>query len=170
MYGSALRICAVNPESPTIKDVFFAGSMSGFVNAFFSTPMELIKIRLQNQTNTRCEGKSKLYSGPIDCIKKIIKKDGFQGLFRGLPTTIIREVPSYGAYFATYEIFCKIIPNLDPNNPSFGLLTAGGFAGVVGWMATYPVFNIYLLKNLSYRWMSLKQDCNQYKKIKSLNT
>ena len=135
-------MCAIDPEAPTIKDVLFAGSTSGFVNAFVSTPMELIKIRLQNQTNSKGERKSLLYNGPIDCAKKILKKDGFRGLFRGLPTTIIREVPSYGAYFASYEIFCKMIPNSNSNDPSFGLLMAGGFAGVIAWMSTYPVFAI----------------------------
>lgn len=139
VYGSALRICAANPDQPSVRDVFIAGCISGSVNAFFSSPMELIKIRLQNQTNSKGELKSKLYLGPIDCIRKIVKKDGMKGLFRGLPTTIVREVPSYGAYFAAYEVFCKMIPSADPNEPSFGLLMAGGLAGVVGWLSTYPV-------------------------------
>jgi solute carrier family 25 carnitine/acylcarnitine transporter 20/29 len=62
-----------------------------------------------------------------------------KGLFKGLPTTIVREVPSYGAYFAAYEVFCRMMPNSDPNEPSLGLLMAGGSAGVVGWLSTYPV-------------------------------
>jgi solute carrier family 25 carnitine/acylcarnitine transporter 20/29 len=41
VYGSALRMVSRNPDTPTVRDVFLAGSISGFVNAFFSTPMEL---------------------------------------------------------------------------------------------------------------------------------
>lgn len=139
VYGSALRMFAKDPESPTVKDIFLAGCISGSVNSLFSSPMELIKIRLQNQTNSRGETKSQIYQGPVDCIRKIVKKDGPRGLFKGLPTTALREIPSYGAYFAAYEVFCKMIPNADPNEPSFGLLMAGGMAGVVGWLSTYPV-------------------------------
>jgi solute carrier family 25 carnitine/acylcarnitine transporter 20/29 len=36
-------------------------------------------------------------------------------------------------------VFCKLIPNHDPNTTTLGLLLAGGFAGIVGWMTTYPV-------------------------------
>ncbi|KAJ3276751.1 hypothetical protein HDV01_002804 [Terramyces sp. JEL0728] len=64
---------------------------------------------------------------------------GIPGLFKGLPTTIIRETPSYGAYFASYELMCRMIPDVDPNEPSPGLLLAGGFAGIIGWLSTYPI-------------------------------
>ncbi|KAJ3304259.1 hypothetical protein HDV03_002996 [Kappamyces sp. JEL0829] len=138
VYGTALRLCAKDPENPTVSDVFIAGCISGSVNGFFSCPMELIKIRLQNQTNSRREA-NRLYQGPVDCIRKIVRKDGVRGLMRGLPTTLVREIPSYGAYFAAYEVFCRMIPNADPNVPSVGILLAGGFAGVVGWLSTYPV-------------------------------
>lgn len=81
-----------------------------------------------------------MYKGPVDCIKQILAKNGIRGMFKGLPTTMIRETPSYGAYFASYEIFCKMVPGgIDPNKPSFGLLIAGGFAGIVGWLTTYPL-------------------------------
>jgi len=135
VYGSAIRLTASDPEKPSVGDVFIAGSISGLFNGFFSCPMELIKIRLQNQTDT----KSRLYNGPIDCIKKIVKAKGFKGFFKGLPTTIARETPSYGAYFASYDLFCKLLPNSDPNQPSLGLLVAGGIAGIVGWLTTYPL-------------------------------
>jgi solute carrier family 25 carnitine/acylcarnitine transporter 20/29 len=135
VYGSALRFVSHDPDNPTVRDVFLAGSMSGFVNGFFSTPMELFKIRLQSQTGDPSKW---LYKGPIDCIKKIYRKDGCRGWFRGLPTTLFRETPSYGAYFASYEVFCKLLPDANPNEPSMGLLMAGGFAGIVGWLSTYP--------------------------------
>ncbi|KAJ3262277.1 hypothetical protein HK103_002690 [Boothiomyces macroporosus] len=51
----------------------------------------------------------------------------------------MRETPSYGAYFASYELMCRMIPDVDPNEPSPGLLLAGGFAGIIGWLSTYPI-------------------------------
>lgn len=55
-----------------------------------------MKIRLQNQTSTRGDS---VYKGPIDCIKQIVKKDGTRGMFKALPTTLLREAPSYGGMF-----------------------------------------------------------------------
>ncbi|KAH6565057.1 hypothetical protein BASA50_009947 [Batrachochytrium salamandrivorans] len=137
VYGSALRCVAKDMEAPTVLDIFWAGSISGFVNGFFSSPMELVKIRLQNQDKSTAQ----LYKGPIDCLRKIITTGGIRGLYKGLGTTIVRETPSYGAYFASYELMTRLVlpKDADPTEPSARLLFAGGMAGVVGWLSTYPV-------------------------------
>ena len=107
--------------------MFCAGAFSGFINSFLSCPIELVKIRLQNQS------KERLYNGNIDLIRKIWVSDGWQGFYRGLGITIIRETPSYGVYFASYEYFSNSV-----GDSTTSLLMAGGMAGVMGWMSTYP--------------------------------
>jgi solute carrier family 25 (mitochondrial carnitine/acylcarnitine transporter), member 20/29 len=59
-------------------------------------PVELIRIRLQTQ-------KGKVYSGPIDCIKKIYSAGGLRALYRGMGPTVGREGHGMGMYFLTYE-------------------------------------------------------------------
>jgi solute carrier family 25 (mitochondrial carnitine/acylcarnitine transporter), member 20/29 len=49
-------------------------------------PVELIRIRLQTQSV-----KAKLYSGPIDCIRKIYQIGGIRALYRGMGPTVTRE-------------------------------------------------------------------------------
>jgi solute carrier family 25 (mitochondrial carnitine/acylcarnitine transporter), member 20/29 len=49
-------------------------------------PVELIRIRLQTQSASQ-----KIYSGPIDCIRKIYRVGGLRALYRGLGPTIGRE-------------------------------------------------------------------------------
>jgi solute carrier family 25 carnitine/acylcarnitine transporter 20/29 len=100
--------------------VFFAGAFSGLINSFLSCPIELLKIRLQNQA------KEKLYNGNIDLIKKIWARNGWKGFYKGLGITIIRETPSYGVYFASYELLTNSIGS----DSSTALLIAGGLAGV----------------------------------------
>lgn len=97
----------------------------------------VVKIRLQNQTGDR---KKAIYRGSLDCIQKIYRAEGSRGLFRGLSVTLIRETPSYGAYFASYEIMTRLLlpEDADPSEPSPRLLFAGGVAGVIGWLSTYP--------------------------------
>lgn len=126
------------------KSIFLAGSISGFVNAFLSTPMELVKIRLQNQGTG-----APLYKGPMDCVTKIIKTQGYRGLYRGFRMTLLRETPSYGGifflaitrlvYFASYEIMTRAFQqDSSSSEPTFAMLIAGGAAGVCGWASTYP--------------------------------
>ena len=59
-------------------------------------------------------------------------------LFRGFPVTIIRETPSYGAYFVSYEMFCRMLKPEDGELTTGRLMLAGGLGGVVGWASTYP--------------------------------
>ena len=82
------------------NSIYLAGSFSGLVNSFFSCPMELVKIRLQNQSPNG----NLLYKGPIDCIAKIVKSQGFKGLYRGFGMTLVRETPSYGGTFCAFNL------------------------------------------------------------------
>ncbi|TPX71896.1 hypothetical protein SpCBS45565_g00989 [Spizellomyces sp. 'palustris'] len=139
VYGFFLR--HLGPGENAVWSIFLAGSASGAVNAFFSCPMELVKIRLQNQRGTSTlQGLVPIYKGPVDCMRQIYRTNGFAGFYRGLACTLWRETPSYGAYFASYEILCRmILPEDAPTNePSPKLLFAGGLAGVVAWLVTYP--------------------------------
>ncbi|KAJ3325146.1 hypothetical protein HDV06_004903 [Boothiomyces sp. JEL0866] len=129
VYGAALRLVSDDVEKPTVTNIFTAGSLW----------LIIVKIRLQNQSNNPSQAGISNYKGPIDCIKQIYRAKGVPGLFKGLPTTIMRETPSYGAYFASYELMCRMIPDVNPNEPSPGLLLAGGFAGIIGWLSTYPI-------------------------------
>ncbi|KAI9361245.1 mitochondrial carrier domain-containing protein, partial [Zopfochytrium polystomum] len=122
-----------DPDTPSVSTIFWAGCFSGSINALVSCPMELVKIRLQNQQN--------LYTGPIDCCRKIFRAEGLRGFYRGFHATLWRETPSYGAYFASYEVLSHMMTSKDQrlDVPSPGLLMAGGIAGVIAWLSTYPL-------------------------------
>lgn len=90
----------------------YLGAVSGFVQSFVCSPMELVKLRLQLQ-GQGIRPKHIFfyydpplnYDGPFDCLNQVYKKHGVGGIFRGLPITIVRDIPSYGLYFASYEWF-----------------------------------------------------------------
>lgn len=132
VYGAALRF--FSNDQVTTSSIFAAGCASGLVNSFFSCPIELVKIRLQSQRS------SIGYHGPMDCIKKIYRKDGARGFYRGFGTTVLREIPSYGVYFASYHVLSDMLLPQDARRdvPSASILVAGGMAGVFGWLSTYP--------------------------------
>ena len=97
-------------------DIFFAGCTAGLVNSPILAPVELIKTQLQVQ-----DRKHKTYKSTLDCIQKIYQIHGIRGVFKGTWITIIRDSPSYGLYFVSYEWFHK---KLGDNNLS--ILFSGG--------------------------------------------
>lgn len=45
-----------------------------------------------------------LHSGVVQVTMQIIREDGFLGLFRGMTSTLVREVPGYFFFFGGYEL------------------------------------------------------------------
>ncbi|KAJ1106425.1 hypothetical protein NDU88_003826 [Pleurodeles waltl] len=92
--------------------VFIAGSFSGLVQVYFTAPVDLIKVRLQNQTEPyprhgEIRTSQPLYRGPVHCAVSILHNEGPSGLFRGAVALLLRDVPSTGLYFMTYHVLCK---------------------------------------------------------------
>lgn len=58
-----------------------------------------------------------------------------RGVFRGLGPTVLREVPSFGTYFLTYELLTRSEGPVSTGT----MLLAGGFAGMASWLVSYPV-------------------------------
>ncbi len=46
---------------------------------------------------------NRIYSGPVDAIKKILASHGIAGIYKGQVATLTREAVGYGAYFWAYE-------------------------------------------------------------------
>ncbi|TPX37983.1 hypothetical protein SmJEL517_g00406 [Synchytrium microbalum] len=143
VYGTSLRAMSSTPTHPHLSHIFWAGCISGFVNSFISCPMELVKIRLQNQVDKIS------YAGPLDCIKQIWKAEGMRGFYRGMGSTLWRETPSYGVYFASYEFMVRMAGADGPGISVVPLLMSGGIAGVLAWFVTYPFDRLKTLEQSS---------------------
>ena len=86
-----------------------------------------------------------VYRDPWDAFKKILKKNGVRGIFKGLELTFFRDIPGYGVYFGAYYYICGSIAKYLGNGTTnynvslMYLCLAGGVSGVLGWVVTYPV-------------------------------
>lgn len=103
--------------------------------------MELAKTLMQTQGEgeSHITKKSRLFKGPLDCLKKLYRKDGIRGIGRGGLLTAIRDTPAFGAYFAIYEYICRKFDKKDGSELSTAvLLVAGGLSGMGTWIITYP--------------------------------
>ncbi|XP_029703478.1 solute carrier family 25 member 48 isoform X4 [Takifugu rubripes] len=143
-YGDERRPCGLG-------DLTVASALTGLMSVGLGAPVELVKIRLQMQTQTIVAENLHLagnmangtniplssvqmpgqrqYRGPLHCISSILRTEGLQGLYRGAGAMILRDVPGYVLYFIPYTIFCNLLKpdaSSDPHPGSIWL--AGGLA------------------------------------------
>ncbi|KAL9609346.1 MAG: hypothetical protein Q9204_009160, partial [Flavoplaca sp. TL-2023a] len=73
--------------------LYLSGAFAGLANSYLSGPIEHVRIRLQTQPH----GAGRLYNGPIDCMRKLVRQgEGIGGLYRGQVVTLAREAMAYG--------------------------------------------------------------------------
>lgn len=137
-------------------DLTVASMLTGLASVGLGAPVDLVKIRLQMQTQSlRTENlhlagntnmgvhsvslpSSGLYRGPIHCISSVLQSEGLAGLYRGAGAMVLRDVPGYALYFIPYTLICDLLTpdNATPNPGSIWL--AGGVAGSISWVTATP--------------------------------
>lgn len=80
-----------------IKDIV-CGSVAGVVGKYIEYPFDTVKVRLQSQPDTV----PLRYTGPLDCFKKSLQRDGFIGIYRGI------SAPLVGAAVETSTLFFSV--------------------------------------------------------------
>nr|XP_020658125.1 solute carrier family 25 member 45 isoform X3 [Pogona vitticeps] len=134
---------SVNP--PRYAHIFTAGCVSGMVQAMILAPVDLIKVRLQNQTHLysrrraltgACQSR---YRGPVHCAVSIFREEGVAGMFRGGRALAFRDSPTVAVYFLTYTGLCRGMTEERQDPGPVTILVAGGFAGTVSWVLATPM-------------------------------
>lgn len=146
-----------------LLDLTVASMVTGLVSVGLGAPVDLVKIRLQMQTqslrteNVQCwagnvsSGGSdigvrsvqlpsqQVYRGPIHCISSILQTEGVQGLYRGASAMVLRDVPGYTLYFIPYTLICKMLTPDHMSSPHpVAIWLAGGLAGSISWITATP--------------------------------
>ena len=68
-----------NGAPPNYLNVYLAGCCGGFAQTHITTPVELVKVKLQAPTES---GAARKYKGPLDCAKQIVRTNGLAGLYK----------------------------------------------------------------------------------------
>ncbi|GBF97772.1 mitochondrial arginine transporter [Raphidocelis subcapitata] len=98
------RTLAAAGAQPGLLATCGAGMFAGAVQTFISSPVELLKIRLQLQ---RARPGAADYVGPLGMLRRVVAQEGAAGLLRGCGVTLLRDTPSYGFYFVIYAAACS---------------------------------------------------------------
>jgi len=112
-----------------------AGTFAGCTVSFIAGPVEHIKARLQVQYSAK---KSEwLYSGPIDCTKKIFRHHGIRGVYHGLSATLLFR-SFFFFWWGSYDLITQWFQkhtNLSAPSTNFW---AGGLSAQLYWLTAYP--------------------------------
>ncbi|XP_054648093.1 solute carrier family 25 member 48 [Dunckerocampus dactyliophorus] len=154
-YGDGHRPCST-------LDLTVASMLTGLVSVGLGAPVDLVKIRLQMQTQMArpaehfqlagsvSSGSSMtvramhsssqtLYRGPVHCIGSILQAEGLRGLYRGGGAMVLRDVPGYVLYFVPYTVFCDLLrPDATSSPHPCAIWLAGGLAGSISWVTATP--------------------------------
>ncbi|KAK7824025.1 mitochondrial uncoupling protein 3 [Quercus suber] len=61
-----------------------AGGFSGVIAQVVASPADLVKVRMQADGRLVSQGLQPRYSGPLDALNKIVRTEGFGGLWKGV--------------------------------------------------------------------------------------
>nr|KAH9308017.1 hypothetical protein KI387_035928 [Taxus chinensis] len=117
----------------------FAHVASGVVATIASdavfTPMDVVKQRLQLRSSP--------YGGVMDCIKRMLREEGFGPFYASYRTTVVMNAPFTTVHFATYEAVKKVLTKFSPENASeehlLAHITACGAVGALASVMTTPL-------------------------------
>uniref|UniRef100_A0A8C6RBD2 Solute carrier family 25 member 48 n=1 Tax=Nannospalax galili TaxID=1026970 RepID=A0A8C6RBD2_NANGA len=134
--------------SRSLSDLLLASMVAGVVSVGLGGPVDLIKIRLQMQTQPFREASHGLksravqaaYQGPVHCIATIVRTEGLAGLYRGANAMLLRDIPGYCLYFIPYVFLCEwITPETCASPSPYAVWLAGGMAGAISWGTATPM-------------------------------
>merc|ERR1712087_829426 len=95
-----------NPYNPkTEPGKFFVGNCAsggaaGATSLCFVYPLDFARTRLAADVGS---GKTREFTGIVDCLRKIATKDGVQGLYRGFGISVAGIIFYRAAYFGMYD-------------------------------------------------------------------
>ncbi|KAK6060221.1 hypothetical protein COOONC_02125, partial [Cooperia oncophora] len=127
--GSAVNIVLITPEKAIklVANDFFrhhlsvpgqkklsawrgmiAGGMAGMFQIIVTTPMELLKIQMQDQGRTAVPGQKKMTA--LELTTKLLRENGIAGLYKGLGSTFARDVTFSMMYFPLFAYLDSLGP------------------------------------------------------------
>ncbi|CAD6886611.1 unnamed protein product [Tilletia laevis] len=136
-----------------------AGLLAGWTNSFVTSPIELLKTKLQMQTqrvslhlpgrgasaSVGTAATAPQFKGPIDCAAQIVRAHGVLGMWHALPATLLFR-SSFAVMWVSYDIIQRGFTQLrgTPFEMSTGVQTflAGGLGAEFYWLTALPADNI----------------------------
>ncbi|CAO1429310.1 unnamed protein product [Diamesa serratosioi] len=135
-------------ESPADRSAFIAvletayrfslGAVAGAVGATAVYPIDLVKTRMQNQRSGPMVGEL-AYRNSIDCFKKVIRHEGFVGLYRGLVPQLLGVAPEKAIKLTVNDLVRDKFTDKQGHIPYYAEMLSGACAGASQVVFTNPL-------------------------------
>jgi len=141
-YGQAQSLIRKDPNQElTIPQLYMCGTVVGIAVTFVESPVDLFKSQMQVQYEAGKGGQlTQKYANFTDCAKTIIKNHGIRGMYQGLGSTFLRDIPGNAIYFGVYESVRRAFAKGEKVDtlPGWKVLMAGGISGTAYWICAFP--------------------------------
>jgi solute carrier family 25 folate transporter 32 len=119
-----------------------AGAGAGWMTAFVTCPLDVVKTRLQtNWLNPQKHNRAS--SITYSMLSSIWRVEGLRGMYRGLGPTLVGYLPSFSIYFPAYH-FCKVRVarwrRRKAESDAVAHVSAAMLAGAAGNLVTNPLW------------------------------
>ncbi|KAG5437281.1 hypothetical protein PCANB_001074 [Pneumocystis canis] len=124
----------VSDEKTSFSVTFLAGAIAGVSEILVMYPLDVVKTRFQLAV-----GKSE-YSGMMDCLVSIVKKEGASRLYRGIVPPVLMEAPKRATKFSANDQWGKFYRNIfkrEKMDQTLSLIT-GATAGATESLVVVP--------------------------------
>uniref|UniRef100_A0AAR2J810 EF-hand domain-containing protein n=1 Tax=Pygocentrus nattereri TaxID=42514 RepID=A0AAR2J810_PYGNA len=118
---------------------FTLGSVAGAVGATAVYPIDLVKTRMQNQRSSGSFVGELMYKNSFDCFKKVVRYEGFFGLYRGLVPQLLGVAPEKAIKLTVNDFVRGKAMQKDGTVPLHLEILAGGCAGGSQVIFTNPL-------------------------------
>ncbi|XP_078720975.1 mitochondrial ornithine transporter 1 [Lampetra fluviatilis] len=125
-----------------------AGSLAAGFTAIVICPLELVKCRMQAMREMHAAGKTMFSMADCTAVavtRNVLRVDGLLGLYNGLSSTWLRDMPGYFCFFWGNEVCKTLFTPPGKTKDDLGalpLLVSGGMAGVFLWVVVYPLDSV----------------------------
>uniref|UniRef100_A0A8D0UEX4 Solute carrier family 25 member 13 n=1 Tax=Sus scrofa TaxID=9823 RepID=A0A8D0UEX4_PIG len=122
---------------------FGLGSVAGAVGATAVYPIDLVKTRMQNQRSTGSFVGELMYKNSFDCFKKVLRYEGFFGLYRGLLPQLLGVAPEKAIKLTVNDFVRDKFMRKDGSVPLAAEILAGGCGAKACFLRDIPFSAIY---------------------------
>ncbi|KAK5109078.1 hypothetical protein LTR62_007534 [Meristemomyces frigidus] len=117
---------------------FGLGAIAGAFGAFMVYPIDLVKTRMQNQRGARVG--QMLYKNSIDCFSKVIRNEGFRGLYSGVLPQLVGVAPEKAIKLTINDLVRGKYTDIKTGNIALSAeILAGATAGTCQVIFTNPL-------------------------------
>ncbi|RHZ28765.1 hypothetical protein DYB37_000409 [Aphanomyces astaci] len=125
------RKAAASKKKIPLAAKLVVGGFAGIFGVSVTFPIDIVKTNLQS---------SSTFTSPLHCFRTLVAQDGFRGLFRGLPPTLVGVIPEKAIKLAVNDYLRETLDTEGTGVlPLYKQVLAGGGAGLCQVVATNPL-------------------------------